>query len=178
MIDTSVITTYNLEETLWWAKIIGSKLKKGDVIGLIGALGSGKTCFVKGLAEGLGIPKEEYVTSPTFTIINEYKGIISLYHFDLYRIDTIKDLLDIGYNEYFSGEGVIVIEWAEKILKWLPKELLIVKIKCTNDKERTFIFTGQGTRYRELLGEIEEIRKNYFNFSKFLEREVYNQRWH
>ena len=111
------------EQTIEIARHIGEKLKRGDLLALSGELGSGKTCFTKGLAVGLGVSAEYQITSPTFTLINEYPARCKLYHFDVYRLNGYSELEDLGYDEYLSGDGVVVIEWAEKISKQRCKEV-------------------------------------------------------
>ncbi|PKM82821.1 MAG: tRNA (adenosine(37)-N6)-threonylcarbamoyltransferase complex ATPase subunit type 1 TsaE, partial [Firmicutes bacterium HGW-Firmicutes-13] len=118
------IITKSPEETLKLGTILGTLLQKGDVIGLFGELGTGKTVFTRGIARGLKV--EDYVTSPTFTLINEYSGSLPLFHFDVYRLDDPEELLELGYEEYFYGEGITVIEWAEKIEDYLPPGYLAV----------------------------------------------------
>lgn len=93
------------EETIGIGARLGKNLVPGDVIALIGDLGTGKTCLTRGIARGVGVSEDVEVTSPTFTLINEYPGRLTLYHFDLYRIEGIRDLQDIGYEEYFWGDG-------------------------------------------------------------------------
>ena len=114
------------KETENIARSFAKTLKKGDVICLSGDLGAGKTAFTAGLAKGLGV--NEYVSSPTFTILNCYDGDLSLYHFDVYRISKSDELFDIGFDEYISGDGVSVIEWAEMIEDILPLPRYEVKI--------------------------------------------------
>jgi len=116
-------------ETLEVGRIVGEHLTGGQVVALTGELGSGKTCLTQGIARGLGISKKQYVTSPTFTLINEYPGMIPLYHMDLYRLSGPGDLEDMGYEEYFYGNGVVVIEWAEKVADILPPEALFVHLE-------------------------------------------------
>jgi len=109
----------------------------GDVICLNGDLASGKTEFVKGFARGLGI--NEIVTSPTFTIVNEYKsGRLPLYHFDVYRISSIEQMQDTGYEEYFYGNGVCVIEWAELISPLLPEDIITINIEKDSTGDDNF----------------------------------------
>jgi len=110
--------SHNEEETKKFGKKIGEKLEKGDVVGLYGELGSGKTVLTKGIASGLR--SRDPVKSPSFTIINEYRGKNTIYHIDLYRIDRTDELLRLGFDDYFYGDGVCVIEWAEKISDYLP----------------------------------------------------------
>ena len=112
---------------------IGKNAKKGDIYCLSGDLGVGKTVFTKGFAKGIGI--EEHVTSPTFTIVNEYEnGGNKFYHFDVYRINDIEEMYDIGYDEYFYGEGICLIEWAEMIEELIPENALWIEIKKDIEK--------------------------------------------
>ena len=115
-------------------KALGKSLKAGDVVAFTGTLAAGKTYFTKGIALALQI--EEEVTSPTFTIVYEYYGSLSLYHFDLYRLTSYEDFLDMGGEEYLYGDGVCVIEWSEKILKELPKNTIFVDIQIKDDEMR------------------------------------------
>lgn len=105
--------TRSPEETFGLGKQLGQKLKDGDIVALCGDLGAGKTMFAKGIAAGLGITEE--VTSPTFTLLKEYEGRLKLYHFDLYRIEEEEELKETGFYDYLGGEGVCVIEWADKV---------------------------------------------------------------
>ena len=109
------------------------KLKRGDVIALIGDLGAGKTTLSKAIAKGLGI--EEHITSPTFTLINEYySGRLPLYHFDVYRIDDISEMDELGYEEYFFGDGVCIVEWADKVEEIIPEDAIKINIKHIEDQ--------------------------------------------
>ncbi len=150
------IITKSTEETLRLGTILGSLLQKGDVIGLFGDLGTGKTVFTQGIARGLKV--EDYVTSPTFTLINEYSGSLPLFHFDVYRLDDPEELLELGYEEYFFGEGVTVIEWAEKIEDYLPPGYLAVNFSKTGDVQldhRLLRFgPPKGKRYEGLMEEL------------------------
>ncbi len=112
---------------------LGQKAKAGDIYCLSGDLGVGKTVFTRGFAKGLGV-EEEYITSPTFTIINEYEGRLNLYHFDVYRIGSIEEMDDTGYEEYFFGDGVCLIEWAELIEEIIPPEAVWINIEKDLDK--------------------------------------------
>lgn len=110
--------TESPEETLDWAADFAGRLQPGDVLALIGDLGAGKTCFVQGLAEGLQVTGP--VSSPTFTLVNEYQGRLPLYHMDVYRLNDPEEALDFGLNEYLYGQGVTVIEWADRLGDLLP----------------------------------------------------------
>ena len=125
-------TTKNEAETLSAGEVIGSLAKKGTVIALVGELGAGKTVLAKGIAKGLGTEKEP--NSPTFVILNIYKGRYTLNHFDLYRLSTEEELEDIGFGEIINGDGVSVVEWADKIPGMLPEDRITVEIyHCDGD---------------------------------------------
>lgn len=119
-------TSYSPEETEKIAYEFSQQLNAGDVVCMYGELGAGKTAFVRGLARGLGI--KDHITSPTFTIVNEYYGKMPLYHFDVYRIADEDEMYEIGYEEYIDGDGVSVIEWPQLIKDILPKSYYSVKI--------------------------------------------------
>jgi tRNA threonylcarbamoyladenosine biosynthesis protein TsaE len=127
--------TYCAEETFALGKKIGELAKPGMVISLIGDLGVGKTVFTQGLAKGLGI--EEPINSPTFTIVQVYEeGRLPLYHFDVYRIGDVEEMDEIGYEDYFYGEGVCLIEWANLIEEILPENMIHITIE--KDLEKGF----------------------------------------
>lgn len=140
------------EETMALSERIAGYLQSGDVLTLSGDLGAGKTVFTKGLAKGLGI--SERVSSPTFTIVKEYMGgRVPLYHMDVYRIN---DDEDIGLEDYFDRGGVTVIEWAENIQSWLPKDYLSIAIKRIDDHNRKLTLMAHGRRAESLYREISE----------------------
>jgi tRNA threonylcarbamoyladenosine biosynthesis protein TsaE len=126
------IETHSFEETVEFGKRLGAKLESGDVICLSGDLGTGKTALTNGIAKSLGI--DSYITSPTFTLVNEYEGRLPLYHFDVYRISDPDEMFDIGFEEYLNGEGITIIEWGEQINEILPKEIIRVNIKKNLEK--------------------------------------------
>ncbi len=139
------------KETIELGKRIGKLLQAGDVVALIGKLGSGKTTLTQGLARGLGIKKRNYVTSPSFTLVKEHKGRLPIYHIDLYRIDNLKEVYDLGYEEYFYGEGVTIIEWAEKIRRLLPEEVLIINLETVDENRRKIEFIPKGKHYQKIV---------------------------
>lgn len=147
------------EETKSLGKEVGKLAKPGDLLAFYGELGAGKTCFIQGISQELEV--KDYVTSPSFTIVNEYQGKIPIYHFDLFRLNT-EEILELGYEEYFYGEGLTVIEWAEKIEQLLPKEHLKIDIKFKDFYERTISFISQGDRFDKLLKELSRI-ENFRN---------------
>ena len=138
-------------QTIKIARLIGEKLKNGDLLALSGELGSGKTCFTKGLAIGLGVSEEYQITSPTFTLINEYPGRCKLCHFDVYRLNGFSDLEDLGYEEYLSGDSVVVIEWAEKIAELIPPDSIFINFEHIDENGRKMIIRGLKSRINELI---------------------------
>lgn len=145
----SVISS-NPEETFFIGKIIGEHLTKGDVLALMGELGAGKTCFTHGVARGIGVPEGYRITSPSFTLINEYRGRVNLYHFDLYRLQSSQDMEDLGYEEYLFGEGVSVIEWADKMKDVLSEEALCFSFKYLDENIREIVISGQKKRITQI----------------------------
>jgi tRNA threonylcarbamoyladenosine biosynthesis protein TsaE len=126
--------TKGAEETIQLGKKIGAFLVPDDVICLTGQLGAGKTTLIQGIAEGIGV--KGYVTSPTFIIINEYQGRLPFFHVDLYRLDRVEDIEDLGIEEYFSRGGACVIEWAEKLGELRPKGSHEIKLEVVSEQER------------------------------------------
>jgi tRNA threonylcarbamoyladenosine biosynthesis protein TsaE len=138
------------EETQAFSKRLADLLKPGDVIALEGDLGAGKTTFTKGLAEGLGITRT--VNSPTFTIIKEYQGRMPLYHMDVYRVEDSFE--DLGFEEYFAGDGVTVVEWAHLIGAQLPEQLLTLHLYHGEAGTRKIAAEPKGQRYEQLCKEL------------------------
>jgi ATPase, YjeE family len=147
------LVTHSAEETAEAGYKLGTILRKGDLVCLMGGLGTGKTAFTGGIAEALGI--EGYITSPTFTIVNEYEGKIPLYHFDVYRIADSSEMFEIGFDEYINGNGIVVIEWAEMIKDILPEEYINVTIKKDFNKGmniRIICIDFAGERFKQYEG--------------------------
>jgi tRNA threonylcarbamoyladenosine biosynthesis protein TsaE len=144
------IMSTKLEDTQLFANRLASFLQPGDVLTLEGDLGAGKTAFTKGLAIGLGIQRN--VNSPTFTIIKEYQGNMPLYHMDVYRLEDSYE--DLGFDEYFHGNGVTVIEWAHLIEDQLPNERLNIYIYHQGNNSRKLVIKPMGVRYEQLCKEI------------------------
>ncbi len=128
--------TASREETIKLGEKITKKLHPGDVVALTGELGSGKTTLVKGIAKGLGVKNPRYVNSPSFVIIKEYKGKIPLHHFDVFRLDSLSELDTLSFEEYFYGDGICVVEWADKVNKLLPKKRIEIKIDILKENQR------------------------------------------
>lgn len=140
--------TKNPEETRKLGEKCSRLVVPGDLFALYGELGVGKTCFIQGVSRGLKV--KEGVTSPSFTLINEYQGKIPIYHFDLFRLNNMEEFLDLGYEEYFYGQGLTVIEWAEKIEHLLPPHHLKIEIKFSNYHQRKISFKSSDEKYQIL----------------------------
>ena len=142
-----------LEETEEFGKKLGNLLQSGDLLSLTGDLGAGKTTLTKSIGIGLGV--EDYITSPTFTLINEYEGRVKVYHFDVYRLEDEEDLLDLGYEDYFYSNGVTIVEWGDKVENILPSDRINLEIEKGEDQdERMVTLSGQGNRYRQIVKEL------------------------
>jgi tRNA threonylcarbamoyladenosine biosynthesis protein TsaE len=142
--------TQSTEETSKIGEQLGKLVGIGNIICLSGDLGAGKTAFTKGIAKGLGVA--DYVTSPTYTIINEYEGKIPLYHFDVYRLNDVEEMYELGYEEYFFGDGVVVLEWADIVKEIIPKERLWITIlNSKGDDSREIIMEATGEAYDKIL---------------------------
>jgi len=142
----------NPQETIDLARKIAKHLKKGSIICLHGELGSGKTTFVKGLAQALGIQKE--VQSPTFVLMNIYEGKMKLYHVDLYRLEDIKEIERIGYEEFLFGDGLAVVEWADKLKELYPSECLTVTLHHAGEEKREVCIKAKGKKYEGTIKEL------------------------
>jgi len=137
---------------------LGELLQSGDVICLAGELGAGKTCLAQGIGQGLGI--EGPITSPSFTLINEYRpeqARLPFYHIDLYRIEEAKETLSLGLEEYFYGEGACVVEWADRALQALPAEHLWIELRYIVETKRGLLMKALGKRYEQLLREFKRM---------------------
>ncbi|MEN6623763.1 MAG: tRNA (adenosine(37)-N6)-threonylcarbamoyltransferase complex ATPase subunit type 1 TsaE [Smithella sp.] len=149
------IITCNADETFSLGHTIGEKLQSGDILALSGELGSGKTCFTGGIARGLGVSENYQITSPTFTLINEYPAKYPLFHFDVYRLNDYSDLDDLGYEEVISGKGIVIIEWAEKIASVIPKWAFWVNFEYIDENKRKITIKGPLDRMKEICKDIE-----------------------
>ena len=147
----------NYDETLAFAAKFAKALKKGDIVCLFGELGSGKTAFVKGLAKGFKM-NTAHVHSPTFTLMNIYDGKLPLYHFDLYRI-TAGDLFNLGYEEFFYGQGVAAVEWSERLGDLTPTDFWKVELKHAGEDKRDIRVFVQGKKLRERFNGLERFLK-------------------
>jgi tRNA threonylcarbamoyladenosine biosynthesis protein TsaE len=137
MTPEEITVSESPEETRAAGERLGARLGPGAVVACIGELGAGKTCFLQGLARGLGV--ESAVTSPTFVLVNQYRGRLPVYHLDAYRTETLTELVDIGVEELVHGDGVTIIEWADKLLPLLPPRAIIVTLTGLGDEPRRIV---------------------------------------
>lgn len=149
------LITCNADETFALGVKVGKKLQAGDILALSGELGSGKTCFTGGVGRGLGVSENYQITSPTFTLINEYPARHKLYHFDVYRLSDDSDLDDLGYEEFISGKGVVIIEWAEKIASFIPEKAFFINFEYVDENKRKITIKGSPDRMKEILRDFE-----------------------
>ena len=153
-----IFRTQSAEKTQELGYKIGKLLESGNVVALIGGLGTGKTCLTQGIAGGLGVTKDQYVNSPAYNIINEYKGEVPLYHIDVYRISNLSEAEELGLEEYFYGHGVTIIEWADKIMDLLPDNYLKIELYwLENENIREIRITNIGDEYTYLIEKITQI---------------------
>ncbi|MGD8270581.1 MAG: tRNA (adenosine(37)-N6)-threonylcarbamoyltransferase complex ATPase subunit type 1 TsaE [Desulfobacterales bacterium] len=145
------VATRSVEETRELGRQIGVIIGKPLSIALMGDLGCGKTAFVQGLAEGLQVPGDYYITSPTFTLINEYPGRLPLFHVDLYRLDTVSDLEDIGLEALRYEQGVLAIEWADKLVDSFFRDYLSARFDIVDDSRRRIRFKAYGQKANDLI---------------------------
>ena len=149
------LNSHSLEQTQLLGSYLGELAQKADIFLLIGELGTGKTCLVQGIARGLDI--KEYAFSPSFVILREYHGRLPLYHIDFYRLDHIEEIADLGLEEYFYGDGVCVLEWAEKGLQVVPRDNLLISLHYipASETQRSICLKPKGERYRELTEQLK-----------------------
>ncbi len=145
----------SVSQTLKLGKIISRHLNAGDIVLLSGCLGAGKTVLAKGIAQGLGVNKNE-VVSPTFVLLRIYQGRNLLQHFDFYRLKSPQDFFALGYQDYLFSEAITLIEWPERLKFLLPKEFLKIKLLAKARNQRRLKFIAKGARYKKLLGKIHE----------------------
>ncbi len=145
------IVASSVEETLRIGAFLGRHLSNGSIVTLHGELGSGKTCLTRGIAQGLKVPEGFYVTSPSYSLINEYPGRLPLFHVDLYRVRDVGELEELGLEDIMGGNGVTVIEWADRLAADLLNERLAVGMSIVNDRTRALQLTGYGPQAVDLV---------------------------
>ena len=151
---TFTITTESDQDTIRVGQEIGRLLLEGDVVGLVGELGSGKTWLTKGIALGLGVNPKTIVTSPSFTLVNEYQGRATLFHMDVYRLGSLGEALSAGIEEMIHSGQVGVLEWADRWPEILPEQTLMVKLLILDDHRRTLILSGRHPRAFEIIAHL------------------------
>lgn len=144
----------SLAETEAFGRRLAQQLFPGAVIALIGTLGAGKTHLVRAIAIGLEIPNPSIVTSPTFVLIQEYSARLPIYHFDAYRLKNALEFQDLGVHEYFAGDGICLVEWADRAPDLLPEDRLEIRITITGEESRRFDLTAYGPRHGALLSHL------------------------
>ena len=147
----------DLAATESFGRRLGNLLFPGAVVALVGPLGAGKTHLVRAVAEGLGIADSRAVSSPTFVLIQEYRARLPIYHFDAYRLRSEGEFFDLGAHEYFEGDGVCLVEWADRVLGGLPPEHLRVRLEVTGETSRRATVTGHGPKYEALVHQLPSL---------------------
>jgi tRNA threonylcarbamoyladenosine biosynthesis protein TsaE len=150
MASWSVLTS-SPRQTMGWGSRLGKLLEGGEIIALIGELGAGKTCFVRGVTQGLDVDKDAWIRSPSFTLINEYQGRLPVYHIDLYRVEGRAQLEGLNLREYLYSDGVSLIEWFEHLPADEVDEFLEVRAAYVDDNRRRLTFSPHGQRYEEIV---------------------------
>jgi tRNA threonylcarbamoyladenosine biosynthesis protein TsaE len=157
------VVSKSVRQTMQWGQRLGKLAQGGEIIGLIGELGAGKTCFVRGVADGAQVGKEAWVRSPTFTLINEYQGRLPVYHIDLYRVSSPAEIEGLNLREYLYSDGISLIEWFEHLPAAEVDEYLAVRIAHAGKTQREIVFVAHGERYERL---IEALRQSSFKSSR------------
>jgi tRNA threonylcarbamoyladenosine biosynthesis protein TsaE len=156
-IEPLTVETASQAETIQLGRKLGALLKEGDVVALVGELGSGKTWLTKGIALGLGVSPDTVITSPSFALVNEYEGRVTLFHMDVYRLESLSELLSAGLEEYLYSRGVVVLEWADRWPEILTEQTLTVELHIIDDYRRQITLSGKHPRAREF---IEAMKKS------------------
>ena len=144
------------DQTIRLGRILGELLSEGSFVGLIGGLGAGKTVLTKGIAHGLGVGDDREVTSPSFVLVNEYGGRVPVYHVDLYRLENPAEVEGIGWDEFVSGPGVTLVEWADKAGKYLPEERVEVHLQWAGEEKRRLLCCGNGRMSQQIIESLEQ----------------------
>ncbi|MBQ4338391.1 MAG: tRNA (adenosine(37)-N6)-threonylcarbamoyltransferase complex ATPase subunit type 1 TsaE [Clostridia bacterium] len=145
----AVYKTDSVNSTAVIGERLGAVLKEGDIVAMFGDLGAGKTSFVRGVVQGIGI-NPDIVSSPTFSLVNEYRGEKTLYHFDMYRINGWDDLYSTGYFDYIDTQSILIIEWSENIESVLPENCIRVSIEKTENENERIINIGRGESFEDI----------------------------
>jgi tRNA threonylcarbamoyladenosine biosynthesis protein TsaE len=157
------ITTNSPVETEQLGAAVGSLLHPGSFLALRGDLGGGKTCFTRGVVDSLAPQSNSLVSSPTYAIMNCYPGTTPVYHFDFYRLTCDDDIAELGFEEYFYGDGVCVVEWSERLAELLPSDVLTLLFEYAGDDRRLITITGSGPKSDTVLECLAEKRQQQKN---------------
>jgi tRNA threonylcarbamoyladenosine biosynthesis protein TsaE len=154
--ETLRIVSYSPEETQDLGRAVGRQARTGDIYLLHGPLGSGKTCLTQGIAWGLDVV--EYARSPTFVLMNQYRGRLEIHHLDLYRVSSPSEAWDLGLEEQLFGNGICIVEWAERAEELFPEDSLRISLEYgKGDSDRVIVLAGSGSRFRPLLKDLEQL---------------------
>ncbi|HWH80315.1 MAG TPA: tRNA (adenosine(37)-N6)-threonylcarbamoyltransferase complex ATPase subunit type 1 TsaE [Candidatus Binatus sp.] len=148
------VVTKSSQQTMNWGHRLGKLVQGGEIIGLIGELGTGKTCFVRGFAAGVEVDSAAWVRSPTFTLINEYSGRLAVFHIDLYRVGKREEFADLNLREYLYDDGVSLVEWFEYLPADEVDEYLEIRIAHLGGAKRELMFVAHGAQYEKLLKDL------------------------
>ena len=148
---TAIVEIADLAATEAFGRWLAGKLFPGAVVALIGPLGVGKTHLTRAVAEGLNVRNPVAISSPTFVLIHEYVADLPIYHFDAYRLVSSRDFTELGVEEYFLGDGVCLVEWADRVPDAMPTELLTITIERIDEQRRRFHIRANGLRYEAML---------------------------
>jgi tRNA threonylcarbamoyladenosine biosynthesis protein TsaE len=148
---TRIIDVADPAATVALGRRLGARLFAGAVVGLTGQLGAGKTFLARAIAEGLGVPDSRIVSSPTFVLIQEYPGRLPIYHFDAYRLKAVAEFADLGVHEYFQGDGVCLVEWADRVEDVMPAERLHIHLEASGPTSRRLTLVPHGHSFQELV---------------------------
>ena len=149
--ESFTVVSRSPAQTQTWGKRLGELVRGGDIIGLVGELGVGKTCFVRGVAAGLEVSKKAWIRSPSFTLINEYEGRLPIFHIDLYRIGSREEAEGLNLREYLYGDGVSLVEWFEHLPAEEVSEYLELRITHADGQRRKLTFAAHGERYDRIV---------------------------
>lgn len=152
--STVTLISHAPHETERIGRELGALLSKGAFIALFGDLGGGKTCFTRGLVAGVAPQSVHLVASPTFAIMNEYPGPVPVYHFDFYRLGSSREIVELGFDDFFQGDGICVAEWSERLEEILPPDALRIYFHNGGEELRTITLSAGGERSRNLIGNL------------------------
>jgi tRNA threonylcarbamoyladenosine biosynthesis protein TsaE len=153
-IETFTVITHSDKETIELGQKLGALLEDGDMVALVGELGSGKTWFTKGIALGLGISRKQVITSPSFALVNEYEGEVPFYHMDVYRLGNLSEFLSAGLEEFLHQKGIVAMEWADRWPEILPGKRIQIEFVILDGNRREITLSGQHERANKIINSI------------------------